>query len=270
MPTARRLLNEQTFHDVQATERARVLRHPATLRFTDDAWLDHETWIRPAFRKLGNVAGLRVLDLGCGHGMATVVLARRGALVTAMDLSPGYLAETRRRCQANGVEAQFVIGDGDRLPFAEGSFDRVWGNAVLHHLDLVPAGKELRRVLALAGWAVFCEPWGENPLLNWARRRLPYPAKSRTPDEHPLRRRDLCYLADSFPDLECEAFQLLEMARRVLGPGRLAAGLQWCDTRLLRLWPALRCFCRYVVLTLRQPGIRVPTAAGAPPVVQLP
>jgi SAM-dependent methyltransferase len=250
MPTTERLLHEQTFHDRQAAERAQVLAHPAVLRFEDDAWLDHETWIRPAFERLADVAGQRVLDLGCGHGMAAVVLARRGAQVTALDLSPGYLAEARRRCAANGVKAAFVQADGDRLPFADGSFDRIWGNAVLHHLDLRTAGRELRRVLALGGRAVFCEPWGENPLLEWARRRLPYPGKRRTPDERPLRRRDLRLLAESFPRLVCEGFQLLGMARRVLGPGRLTAGLEWCDARLLRRWPLLRHLCRYVVLTL--------------------
>jgi hypothetical protein len=41
------------------------------------------------------------------------------------------------------------------------------------------------------------------------------------------------------------------MARRVLGPGRLAAGQDWCDNMLLERVPALRRFCRYVVLTLR-------------------
>src|SRR5919199_1431749 len=84
------------------------------LRFDDDAYLDHETWIRPALARLGDVRGLRVLDYGCGHGMAAVVLARRGARVTAFDLSPGYLAEARRRARANGVTVDFVQGDAER------------------------------------------------------------------------------------------------------------------------------------------------------------
>src|SRR5207248_2416311 len=102
------------------------------------------------------------------------------------------------------------------------------------------------------GRAVFCEPWGENPLLEWARRRLPYPGKERTPDERPLRLRDLPALRQAFPALEVEGFQFLAMARRVLPPGRVAAGLEWCDRRLLRRVPALGRFCRYVMLTLRK------------------
>jgi SAM-dependent methyltransferase len=254
MSTVPRQHSEQAFHDFQAAQRARVLVHPAALRFTDDDWLDHETWVRPAVARLGEVAGRRVLDLGCGHGMAAVVLARRGARVTAVDLSQGYLHEAQRRCAANGVSLNLVQAPGECLPFADGSFDRIWGNAVLHHLDLGQAGRELRRVLAPGGVAVFCEPWGENPLLGWARRRLTYLGKGHTADEQPLRRRDVRLLAQSFPDLQWEGFQLLGMARRVLRPGRLLAGLTWCDSRLLRCMPALQRWCRYVVLTLRKPA----------------
>ena len=97
-----------------------------------------------------------MLDLGCGHGMATVVLARRGADVTACDLSLGYLREARARAAANRVAARWVLGDGQRLPFADAAFDRIWGSAILHHLDLRRAGPELRRVLRPGGAIAFC------------------------------------------------------------------------------------------------------------------
>jgi SAM-dependent methyltransferase len=243
-----RLDAERTFHDRQAGLRATDLRED--LRFRDEEYLNHETWIRPAFMRLGPLDGRLVLDYGCGHGMAAVVLARSGARVTAFDLSHGYLNEARRRAADNGVAVAFVQADGEQLPFADSCFDAVWGNAVLHHLDLRKAGRELRRVLKPGGFAVFCEPWGENPLLARARRWLPYPGKERTPDEEPLRMSQLPLLRESFPQLEVEGFQLLSMVRRVLRPGRLVAGLEWCDERLLRRVPALRRFCRYVVLTL--------------------
>ena len=92
-----RLSAEQIFHDRQAQARALSFAGDEALRFDDDGYLDHETWIRPAMERLGDVAALPVLDYGCGHGMAAVVLARRGASVTAFDLSHGYLTEARRR-----------------------------------------------------------------------------------------------------------------------------------------------------------------------------
>jgi ubiquinone/menaquinone biosynthesis C-methylase UbiE len=246
-----RLDNERAFHDQQAHERAATFAlRPADLTFDDDAYLDHETWIRPALEQLGPLAGRSLLDYGCGHGMAAVVLARRGAQVTAFDLSPGYLVEAQARARANGVAVAFVQADGHHLPFADASFDGIWGNAVLHHLDLHVAARELFRVLRPGGRAVFCEPWGENLLLTGARRRWPYPGKGRTRDEQPLRRRHLRILRKVFPHVEAEGYQLLSMLRRVHLPRRLLAPLQQADDWLLTRWPALQVFCRYFVFTL--------------------
>jgi ubiquinone/menaquinone biosynthesis C-methylase UbiE len=247
-----RILSERDFHDRQAQQRAEDLaRRPENLTFDDDSYLDHETWIRPAFAQLGDLTGRRVLDFGCGHGMAAVVLARRGAHVIGFDLSPGYLEEAERRAQANRVLISFVRANGERLPFADQSFDRIWGNAVLHHLDLARAGRELRRVLRPGGVAVFCEPWGENRMLSWARKCLPYPGKERTPDEEPLGECQVKLLRKVFQSVETRGYQLLSMARRVLHARRLIAGLDWCDAMLLTRVPSLQRFCRYVVLTLR-------------------
>jgi SAM-dependent methyltransferase len=252
MLATERTQSERRFHDDQAGQRAADLgRHSDALVFSDDAYLDHESWIRPAIERLGPLAGRRVLDYGCGHGMASVVLAHRGANVTAMDLSAGYLAEACRRSAANAAVIETVQADAHQLPFPAAAFDCVWGNAVLHHLDLRIAGVELRRVLRPGGVAVFCEPWGENPLLRLARRSLPYRGKNRTRDEVPLRRRDLDCLRASFPQLQIEGFQLLSMFRRLLHVPRLTTILEACDRRLVR--PKLaENWCRYIVLTMRR------------------
>jgi len=250
MQTTDRLRSEKQFHDRQAEERRTRYREADALRFSDAFWLDHETWIRPAVERLGPVGDRAVLDLGCGHGMASVVLARRGARVTALDLSGGYLAEARARAAANGVDVRFVQANAERLPFADGSFSCIWGNAILHHLDLTTAAAELHRVLQPGGRAVFCEPWGGNPLLRWARRHVPYPGKERTPDEMPLGTQHLRRLREVFGDVQVEGFQLLSMVSRFLGPGRIRNQLARGDRLLLRLLPGLARFCRYVVVTL--------------------
>jgi SAM-dependent methyltransferase len=248
-----RLNSEQQFHDQQAASRAASFRSGrARLVFEDDAFLNHETWVRPAFARLGTLTGKDALDYGCGHGMAAVVLARAGARVQAFDLSPAYVHEARERAVANGVRVNCVVADGENLPFPDQSFDGVWGNAILHHLDLARAGRELHRVLKVGGVAVFCEPWGGNPLLSFARRRLPYPGKDRTPDEKPLTGKDLESLQKVFPHLEIEGFQLLGMLRRVLQYPSLCAKLDSLDAHLLALFPVLRFWCRYSVITLRR------------------
>ena len=247
-----RRVSEQVFHDRQAAERAATR---LDLRFDDGEYLDHETWVRPAFEKLGNLRGKRVLDYGCGHGMAAVVLARAGASVTAFDLSPGYVNEARERARANRENVECVVADGEELPFPDASFDAVWGNAILHHLDLVKAGRELLRVLKPGGVAVFSEPWGGNPALAFARRYLPYPNKDRTPDERPLTRRDLAPLRETFPKVEVQGFQLFSMVSRAWRAGRVSgrsSPLDALDRVGLRVFPPLRNWCRYVVIALRK------------------
>lgn len=255
MLTAGRLHTEAAFHDEQARRRADDLRDPEALRVDVAGWLVHETWIRPAFdglaAHLGGLAGRDVLDFGCGHGMAAIAFADAGANVTAFDLSVGYLREAAARAEASGVDVRFVRADGEQLPFAANSFDGIWGNAVLHHLDPDRAGAELRRVLRPGGVAVFCEPWGGNPLLAVARRRIPYPGKHRTPDERPLHLADVRALRRHFPTLSWRGHQLFGMLRRA---GRLSrsllATLDRVDAGLLAAWPGLENLCRYVVLTL--------------------
>lgn len=250
-----RRITEQEFHDRQAADRAESFRNGrADLAFADDAFLDHETWVRPAFAKLGALSGKRALDYGCGHGMAAVVLARAGAEVTAFDLSPGYVAETGQRATANGVSVERWVADGEELPYPDAAFDAVWGNAILHHLDLARAGRELFRVMRPGGVAVFCEPWGGNPLLAFARRWLPYPGKHRTPDERPLTRHDLAPLRAIFPVVEVEGYQLFGMIRRVWSNPRACRAFDRFDARLLRSMPALGNWCRYAVITLRKPA----------------
>ena len=187
-----RLRNERLFHDQQAAERARALQ-PDQYQSSDESYL--RTRIHgsaPAIDALGDLAGKRVLDLGCGHGMASIVLGElRGALVTACDLSLGYLRKLEPAPDANHVHDTFIVCNGERLPFADASFRPYLGQR-----DLAPFGSDSRRARtssrARAGRiAVFCEPWGGNRWLNWARQRLHYPGKQRTADETPLRPCDL-------------------------------------------------------------------------------
>ncbi|GAA2214504.1 class I SAM-dependent methyltransferase [Nonomuraea monospora] len=108
-------------------------------------------WARPAIMALaGDVAGRRILDVGCGSGPLAAALRERGAVVTATDLSAGMLALARRRL---GDDADLRIVDlRDPLPFDDGAFDDVVASLVLHYLkDWGPALAEIRRVLRTGG-----------------------------------------------------------------------------------------------------------------------
>lgn len=102
---------------------------------------------------IGDVSGLRVLDLGCGTGRHSLWLASAGAKVTGVDFSAGMLAEARRKAGAEAV--RFVVHDLHQpLPFGS-EFDLVVSGLVLEHLrDLRGFFAEARRVLRSGGRAV--------------------------------------------------------------------------------------------------------------------
>jgi SAM-dependent methyltransferase len=72
--------------------------------------------------------GERVLDVATGTGNAALWAARAGARVTGLDLSPALLESARARGDTEGVEIDWVEGDAEDLPFADGEFDRVLSN----------------------------------------------------------------------------------------------------------------------------------------------
>jgi SAM-dependent methyltransferase len=74
---------------------------------------------------LGDVDGLDVLDLGCGTGYFSAWLTRRGARLTAVDLSPEQLATALRCQQEFGVRFDLVEANAESLPLPDGSFDLV-------------------------------------------------------------------------------------------------------------------------------------------------
>ena len=249
-----RLADERLFHDTQATSRARTFAaQPEILKFADSDYLDHASWIRPALALLQPLSGKTVLDYGCGHGMASVVLARAGAHVSAFDLSPSYIEEGERRASANAVIVQFKVAAAETLPYADESFDAVWGNAILHHAELPIAVRELHRVLKPGGMAVFNEPWGGNALLNFVRRRVPYFGKGRTHDEQPFTWKEVELLRQSFPELTTSGQQLLGMVSRVLPFRVVHRTLDAVDRQLLKLIPGLKSSCRYMTIVLRKP-----------------
>lgn len=80
---------------------------------------------------LGRVSGKALLDVGCGDGALAAELARRGAMVTGVDLDPAMIAAARRRAEAEGVQLRLVEGQAESLPFDSAVFDYVVAVTVL-------------------------------------------------------------------------------------------------------------------------------------------
>jgi SAM-dependent methyltransferase len=100
----------------------------------------------------------RALEIGAGTGYFSLNLLQSGVVgaATCMDISPGMLDVLADNARELGLEAETVAGDAERLPAPDGSFDLVFGHAVLHHIpDLERAFAEFARVLRPGGRIAF-------------------------------------------------------------------------------------------------------------------
>jgi SAM-dependent methyltransferase len=107
----------------------------------------------------------RVLEIGCGMGRYTLLLAGRGFRVEGMDLTPSLL-DRLREFDSGRHRIPLYCGDvADPHPELEGQFDVVAGLFMLHHLhDLERSFAGVRRLLKPGGRAVFLEPNAYNIL----------------------------------------------------------------------------------------------------------
>jgi SAM-dependent methyltransferase len=164
-----------------------------------------------AYALLGDVAGRTVLDLGCGSGENSLLLARRGAEVIGVDISESLLALARQRLAANGCAAaavHFVPASAHRLPIPDASVDVVLGVAILHHLDLDATSREVFRVLRPGGRAIFEEPVRDSQLVGAVRKLMPYRAPDVSPFERPLTTPELSRFGGSFRLTNLRRFRL--------------------------------------------------------------
>lgn len=108
-------------------------------------------------RLLGDVAGLDVLEIGCGAGQCGRWLASRGARVAAFDLSFRQLQHSRRIDLGTGSSLPVVQADAESLPFADGSFDLTCSafGGLPFVADARAVLTEVRRVLRPGGRLVF-------------------------------------------------------------------------------------------------------------------
>ena len=197
-----------------------------------------------AFHLLGDVKGKTILEYGCGDGLNTVVLTRRGAKVIGLDISPELLDLAERRMTVNQCTgSMFVLGSAHELPLQDESVDVVFGIAILHHLDLELAAREVQRVLKKGGRAIFQEPMRNSKLLRQVRALFPKRADV-SPFERPLTNDEMKLFASPC-EYRPKAFQLFLSRAATLVPFVRATAMNVCervDAVLLRLFPALGYF----------------------------
>src|SRR4051794_14441289 len=132
-----------------------------------------------------------VLEIGTGLGTDLVRFARAGARVTGLDLTERAVGLVRRRLEQEGLSGRVVVGDAERLPFADDSFDVVYSWGVLHHTPnteqavaealrvLRPGGRLCVMLYARRSWVAF-GLWARYALL----RGRPWHSLSRVVSDH--------------------------------------------------------------------------------------
>lgn len=223
--------------------------------------------------RFGDLRGLCVLDYGSGLAEGGIYLAKLGARVVAVDVSPGQLEMAEQLAKYHRVEIETRLVKGDEIPADNGEFDRIYGSGVLHHVSLNTAIPELARVLKPAGVGCFLEPLPYNPAINVYRKIA---TAVRTADERPLSMDDIESFRNHFARVEHREFWLSTLLvffkfllwdranpnkerywkkiytdAKALEP--LVRPLRKLDDELLTRFPLLGRMCWTTVITLSEP-----------------
>ncbi len=151
--------------------------------------------------------GRKVLEYGCGTGTHAFDLASWGSHVTGIDISEEAIRQSIEQAKQSGISdrTEFYCMNAEAMTFPDATFDLICGSAILHHLNLPEALREINRVLKPGGIAIFGEPLGHNPIINLFRKLTP---KLRTSDEHPLLITDIKLMSDFFYRVDVKWYSL--------------------------------------------------------------
>jgi SAM-dependent methyltransferase len=212
---------------------------------------------------LGDIAGLDVLELGCGDGNMLLHLIDRGAAsVTGIDISPGMVEVARARVEQYRpqADARLIAGAIESLELDDASYDLIVGKWILHHVEVRTAVREIERLLRPGGRAKFYENHAGNRLLGFGREHLVGRfgiKRFGTEDEHLLTAADYEAFRERFSGVELDwpDFHFFGLINRQLLHNRLTrirAVADGADRWVYRRLPRLRKYGFHVILTLEK------------------
>lgn len=189
--------------------RARRVWDRAAPRYDESMAFFERTFIGDGRSWITSRARGRVLEIAVGTGI-DLPLYPSDVSITGLDLSPEMLTIARRRATGLGRDAEFVVGDAQELPFADGSFDSVVTALALCSIpDPAKAIGEMRRVLVPGGRLLLLDhirsSWPPLVAGQWLVERITIPVAG----EHFTRRQ--------LPDVTAAGFEVLESERSRAG-----------------------------------------------------
>jgi len=132
---------------------------------------EHTSWKELLKTLLGGATGLEVLDIGTGTGVIALALAAAGHQVIALDLTAEMVEKAKVNAGRRGLVIDFRIGDAEKLPFEDNTFDAVINKWLLWTLpDPEKAVSEWQRVLKPGGHLVIIDGNWWNFRKSWAKR----------------------------------------------------------------------------------------------------
>ena len=153
-----------------------------------------------------------VLDVGCGPGLQTLVLAEAlGTSIAALDLFPAYLAQLRSSAEAAGRDVHVVAGDMAALPFMPASVDLLWSEGAAYIMGIEAALSAWRPLLGPGGFVALSE-------LVWLEPDPPPEAAAFFAEEYP-----------AMTDVEANAAALTRCGYELLGHFTLPDAAWWDD-----------------------------------------
>ncbi len=161
-----------------------------------------------AFHLLGDAKDKVVLDFGCGAGENTTLLARRSEHVIGIDLSPELIAVAAERLRRDGTQADLRVASAYSSELPDGSVDIVFCIALLHHLDLSEARKEVDRILRPGGCVIVSEPVRDSDTVAFIRKMIPFQRGDVSAFERCLKQEDLAEFGRGFQRLSSRRFRI--------------------------------------------------------------
>lgn len=199
------LEREKAFHDEWARQ-VDLDRLPVREAFEGPTAVENQFILR----RMGPLAGKRLLDVGAGLGESSVYFALQGARVTAVDLSPAMVTTAVELGRRHGVQIEGVVCGAEHLGIPADTYDFVYVANAIHHVpDRASMFHQIRRALKPGGWFYSIDPVLYNPAIQVYRRMA---TAVRTPDETPLRVADLRLARRCFYDVGCRHFWLCSLA----------------------------------------------------------